>query len=459
MRYAANGSLAEQAATRCDVNNRRWTDIKLRFVASFNPSRIEALELDPATEVSFVPMNAIGDDGSLQLDETKPISEIGQGYTFFANGDVVIAKITPCFENGKGAFVTGLSNGKAFGTTELIVVRPDQRRSVGRFLHWLFTSPDFRSQATAAMYGAGGQKRVPDDFVKDFTICLPTIVEQAEIAAFLNRETAKIDDLIAEQERLIALLEEKRQAVISHAVTKGLDPNANSTSCNQGWLKEIPVHWAYRKLTALARLETGHTPSRQHSEYWAPEDCIIPWFTLADVNILRDGRTLTVFSTSEKISQIGIDNSAARLLPIETVILSRTASVGFSGIIDVPMAVSQDFAAWICGPQLRPKYLLFCLRSMYQEFRRLMFGSTHKTIYMPDIQAFRIPLPPIQEQDEIVSFIEGAVGTVDAMLDESWRLIILLKERRAALISAAVTGKIDVRSLVDNEALLPVAAE
>src|SRR5207249_3411959 len=109
------------------------------------------------------------------------------------------------------------------------------------------------------------------------------------------------------------------------------------------------------KLKYVTRLETGHTPSRQHPEYW--ENCTIPWFSLADVWQIRDGRKEYLEDTAEKVSELGLANSAARLLPLGTVIVSRTASVGFSGIMPVPMATTQDFVNWICGPKLLPEYL------------------------------------------------------------------------------------------------------
>ena len=424
-----------------------WPTTRLRFVASFNPSKSEISGLYPETEVSFLPMDAIGDDGSLRLDERRKISEVSQGYTYFRDNDVAIAKITPCFENGKGALMRGLHEGIGFGTTELIIIRPDGHLTIGKYLQWLFFSPEFRNLATAAMYGAGGQKRVPDDFVRDFATALPPVTEQSVIADFLESETAKIDSLVAEQERLIELLKEKRQAVISEAVTKGLNQNVETKDSGVVWLGEVPEHWGIRKLRQLARLESGHTPSRQRPDYWIEDECVIPWFTLADVGYLRVERNTRIGSTSQKISQIGLENSAARLLPSNTVILSRTASVGFSGITDFPLAVSQDFAAWICKPELDPTYLLFCLRSMKPEFKRLMMGSTHQTIYMPDIEAFRVPFPPLAEQVAIAEFVQTTIDEIDTLSTEAERGIELLRERRSALISAAVTGKIDVRDL------------
>ena len=279
-------------------------------------------------------------------------------------------------------------------------------------------------------------------------IAVPCETEQGAIATFLDHETAKIDALIAEQQRLIELLQEKRQAVISHAVTKGLNPDAPMKDSGVEWLGEVPEHWTVIPLRLAARIESGHTPSRSHNEYWIEKDCVHHWFTLGDVWQIRDGKAEYVYETQEKVSQAGLDNSAARMLPANTVILSRTASVGFSGILGVPMATTQDFVNWVCGPKIVPEFLLFVFRAMSKEFERLKYGSTHNTIYMPDIFSFRAPLPSLIEQGEIVSNVRESLRRLDASFDDLFRSKELLQERRSALISAAVTGQIDVRGLV-----------
>jgi type I restriction enzyme S subunit len=284
------------------------------------------------------------------------------------------------------------------------------------------------------------------------TAGMPPEPEQRDIAAFLDGETAKIDALVAKKERLIELLQEKRSALITRAVTKGLDPTVPMKGSGVEWLGEIPAHWEVKRTKFAARLRSGHTPSRQHPEYWA--DCSIPWFGLADVWQIRDGQVEYVTETEEKISELGLANSAARLLPRGTVMLSRTASVGFSAIMGVDMATTQDFANWVCGPNLRPEYLLYVFRSMTQEFRRLTMGSTHQTIYMPDIGGFSTPIPPLREQDSIVAHLRGEAARIDALVAKVREAIERLREFRTALISAAVTGKIDVR----GEASIPRAS-
>jgi len=203
------------------------------------------------------------------------------------------------------------------------------------------------------------------------------------------------------------------------------------------WLGEVPEHWLPMPIRYAAKLESGHTPSRSHPEYW--ENCTVPWFTLSDVWQIREERRQVIHDTAEKVSELGLANSSARLLPKGTVMLSRTASVGFSAIMGVDMATSQDFANWVCGSRLRPSFLLWAFQAMEHEFRRFMMGSTHNTIYMPDIQALRFALPSIPEQDALIAFLDRETAKIDALVAEQRRLIELLKEKRQAVISHAVT--------------------
>lgn len=363
----------------------------------------------------------------------------GEGVAFSAS-DVLYGKLRPYLAK----VLVAPQQGEAIG--DFHVLSPNQRRLNPNFLAYLLLCPPVVSLLNGSTYGAR-MPRVGWEFMSGLGMALPPLDEQAAIAAFLDRETGKIDALVEAQRRLIDLLGEKRQAAISHTVTKGLDPAARMKDSGAEWLGQVPAHWAVMPIRKAARLESGHTPSRQKAEYWVEEECVIPWFTLADVGVLRSGKVTHVSDTTHRISELGMANSAARLLPPETVFLSRTASVGFSGIMTRPMAVSQDFAAWVCGSDLSPDYLLLCLRAMRPEFRRLMMGSTHQTIYMPDIEKLSIPLPPRPEQEAIASFAFGQKALIDDLEEEVEAAIHLLRERRAGLISAAVTGKIDTRHL------------
>ena len=416
-----------------------WRTFRLRFLVETSSSKKDVRHLDPGTEVSFVPREAVREYGGIELTSVKPLTDVVDGYTYFRNGDVILAKITPCFENGKGALASGLSSGIGFGTTELHMLRPSFNLNA-RFLLYLTFSDHFRRIGTASMYGAGGQKRVSDGFIRNFRHPIPCLAEQRAIAAFLDRETARIDALVERSERLIELLEEKRAAFITRTVTRGLDPNVPMKDSGVEWLGEIPAHWEVKRIKWVARMESGHTPDKKVEDYW---DGDVPWVSLNDTQHLRDHDSIgdTAFYTNER----GLENSSARLLPARSVLFSRDATIGLCAITECAMAVSQHFIAWLCGNEISPEYLLRVFDAMQDELQRLTAGATLRTIGVPDVRTLTTPVPPLDEQQTIVQHIQQKCLGVDQATAKTRHAIALLKESRTALISAAVTGKIDVR--------------
>ncbi|MFG1638792.1 restriction endonuclease subunit S [Amycolatopsis sp. NPDC049252] len=199
----------------------------------------------------------------------------------------------------------------------------------------------------------------------------------------------------------------------------------------------IPSHWQSGNIRRFAEMKSGHTPSRSVLAYW--ENTEIPWFTLADVWQLRDGKQIYLGDTANKINELGLANSAAELLPAGTVVLSRTASVGFSGVMPRPMATSQDFWNWVCGPELIPEYLNYQFKSMTAEFKSLNMGSTHQTIYQKDAATLRIVVPPLEEQRAIADYLDRETVRIDTLIEEQQRLIEMLRERRRAAVEEAVS--------------------
>jgi type I restriction enzyme S subunit len=185
-------------------------------------------------------------------------------------------------------------------------------------------------------------------------------------------------------------------------------------------------------LSDLARLETGHTPSRRHPEYW---DGDVPWVGIRDATG-NHGRT--IYDTLQHATQLGIDNSSARILPAGTVCLSRTASVGYVVIMGVQMATSQDFVNWVCGPQLDPYYLKYVLQNDKDALLRFASGTTHQTIYFPEVKAFNILLPPLNVQRGIVA----TLGALDDKIESNRRIIELVP----GLIRAQLCAGLDAGS-------------
>ena len=394
---------------------------------------------DPSNDIAFFKvkhLNVHGLGASIQDTEDTVSEETARTLraTIFPPGTIVFAKIGAALLLGRFSML----GRKACIDNNMAAFIPHKR----------LLEPDFALLSLSqidmtTMVQPGPVPSLDTEAFNNFSIQPPDLDTQHIIVKFLHRETARIDQLIEKRERQTDILREREEATFLGAVT-GFSRAGPKKASGVEWIGNIPVHWEAPKFTHISRQETGHTPSRKEDAYWVPEDCIIPWFSLADVWQIRQGDRVYVSETAEKISQIGIANSAARLLPANTVILSRTASVGFPAILGVPMATTQDFVGWICGARIKPKYLYYILRAMKPVFRRLMMGSTHQTIYMPDIHSFRTPLPPVSEQDQIVVELDRATSrfrTAAAMITAS---VAKLREFRAALITAAVTGKIDV---------------
>jgi type I restriction enzyme S subunit len=379
-------------------------------------------------------MEAIGEDGSLDLHRRR-LSDVEVGYTYFRDNDVTVAKITPCFENGKGAIMRGLVGGIGFGTTELIVARPDLAQTTSEYLNWLFRSAPFRILGEACMYGAGGQKRVPDDFVRDFAIAFPPLPEQVAIASFLDHETGKIDALAEEQRRLIELLKEKRQAVISHAITKGFDATALMKESDVEWLGKVPSHWEVVPLRWLFRFVKRQEDAK-----------------LEVLSVYRDFGVIEKSSRNDNNNTTPEDLSKYQTVRVGDLVVNKMkawqGSVGVSthdGITSPDYAVfepkhggSDRYFNWLLRCRLLPNVYLSISNGIRNDQWRLE----------PDkLKAVRLPLPPVAEQAAIADAIQGRVASFDGLIAGAEAAITLLKERRAALISAAVTGKIDVRGI------------
>lgn len=427
---------------------RGWPVLRLRYCAAINPSRSEGNGLQDDTEVSFVPMEAVCEYGGLRLDQTRSLAEVATGYTYFREGDVVVAKITPCFENGKGSIAEGLMNGLGFGTTELHVLRP--LATLDRaFLFYLTISHPFRNIGTAYMYGAGGQKRVPDDFVCDFRHPIPPLSEQRAIVALLDRETARIDALIEKKRRQIELLHEKRAALISHAVTKGLDPTALMKDSGVDWLGEIPAHWEMKRLKFASILQTGLTLGKKYADR---EFVARPYLRVANV---QDG-----YLDLETITEVELPPQEAARYELQPGDVLMTEGGDFDKLgrgyvweCQIPGCLHQNhiFAVRPHARVLNPHFLAAVLTSSHG---KSYFTSTSQqttnlaTTNSTKLGSFPVPLPPMAEQALILERVKRESERLDTMIGKVNLSIDRLREYRTALISAAVTGKIDVRKEV-----------
>jgi type I restriction enzyme S subunit len=293
-----------------------------------------------------------------------------------------------------------------------------------------------------------GRWRLPPDEFNAFIVPLPPHDEQTAIADFLDRETAKIDGLIAEQERLIALLKEKRQAVISHAVTKGLDPNAPMRDSGVEWLGEVPAHWRISRLKHLS----SHVVDCLHTTPTYEGDLIYPAIRTAD---LERGRLL--LGQARLVSEEVYQERVQRLPPEPGDILySREGELGMAALVpkDTKLCLGQRMMMFRTYPHVDSAYVMWLLNSdaVYQQVMSTVGGATSPHVNIADIVNFAIPLPPLHEQADIAHKIKEIASACDGLIEKSEEAISFLQERRSALISAAVTGKIDARPLAPASA-------
>ena len=272
-------------------------------------------------------------------------------------------------------------------------------------------------------------------------LLLPRYSEQTAIAAFLDRETARIDFLIEKKQRQIELLQEKRSALISHAVTKGLDPNVKMKDSGVEWLGEIPEHWEVKSIRRIAKaVKTGGTPAGAEEMHF--DQTGFNWYTPSDFHV-----DVTLSGSSRRLSEIG--KKEVRLFPAMTVMMVGIgATIGKVALSLEPSSCNQQINAIVCNSKMTPKFLTYLLRIMRAYIFRCGKFTTLPIINQEDTKALIITCPPLPEQDVIVSILDNETERTDALIGKIQMSIDKLREYRTALISAAVTGKIDVRKEV-----------
>ena len=351
-------------------------------------------------------------------------------------GDFVFADTSEDID-GSGNFTQLTSDTVTFAGYHTIIARPERRTNT-RYLAYLFDAKEFRTQIRLAVKGVKVFS-ITQAILRGADIWVPSDDEQKNIASFLDHETAKIDALIEKQQRLIELLKEKRQAVISHAVTKGLNPNAPMKDSGVEWLGEVPAHWEMKKLRFLGEARNGLT--------YSPED------------IVDEGEgTLVLRSSNVQNMKIAFGDNVyvnkqipKRIITClnDILICSRNGSralIGKNALIEENAAgLAYGAFMMVFRSEVNP-YLFWVLNSQLFEYQSGTFlTSTINQLTVENINGFEIPLPPAEERSAIIVYVKERTSKIDVLISQVESSLALIHERRTALISAAVTGKIDVR--------------
>lgn len=323
-------------------------------------------------------------------------------------------------------------------TQSSVRLSPEHAVISSQYLAWFLRSPAATKQFNRLRLGTGVPRLNVGD-VREISVPLRSLNDQERIVEKIEALTTRSRRAREALEALPALLDRYRASVLAAAfrgdltkdwreehsgvnatdlvastpapqqprggrtAAEGVTAGRAALSVNNPQT-QLPQGWVWTPLLRIARQETGHTPSRSVPAYW---DGDIPWIGIRDAGAHHG---TVIDDTFQHVTQAGLDNSSARLLPAGTVCLSRTASVGYVVIMGRDMATSQDFVTWTCSEALEPKFLMYALLAEGEDIRRFGKGSTHTTIYFPEVRAMHIALPPLEEQRAIVARVEAALS-------------------------------------------------
>lgn len=397
----------------------------------WNPCRFKnfvSLINTPSTDDNKIGLENI-ESGTGHFKETD--SEFEGNGVQFVEDDIVYGKLRPYLRK------VWLATNKGNAVGDFFVFRAN--KSNPSYIHWLMLSDGFTSETNGSTYGAK-MPRVSSDFILSMRYVLPPLLEQQAIASFLDAKTKPIDDIIAKREKQIELLEEMKSAIISRAVTKGLNPEAQMKDSGIEWIGEIPEHWEVADLKRYAKISTGKTPSTKKDEYFENEEIV--WFTPGD---FPDG-SIILNDSSRKIDKRAIKASEAFLYPKNSVFLVGIGgTLGKIGIFEEEASCNQQINVIVCKSHILKSYVAYYLYSKKEILKVYSNAATLPILNQDKTGYIKIALPPLSEQQAIASYLDSETSKIDTRIAKRRKQIELLQEYKQALITAAVTGKIDVR--------------
>ncbi|ELV8594926.1 restriction endonuclease subunit S [Vibrio fluvialis] len=413
-----------------------WKVTKVKHAAKINPSNHFTFS-EFSDHACFLPMEAVLASGEVDYSSKRLVKDVKSGFTSFKKDDVLLAKITPCFENGKGAYLNEMPTKYGFGSTEFHVIRAN-KHYVPHFLYYLTKTHMFMDFGEQMMTGSAGQKRVPTAFLENFEFASPSYKEQLNIVSFLTVNIELVDEAIAIKKKQIELLKERKQIIIQQAVTQGLNPNVPKKSSGVDWIGEIPEHWSVKRAKYLLdeineRSETGleELLSVSHMTGVTP----------------RSEKNVTMFMaedyTGSKLCHSG-----------DLVINIMWAWMGALGVSDRTGIVSPSYGVFREQREgtFVPKYLEMLLKSTkYVEYYNKVSTGLHSSrlrFYGHMLFDMALGFPPYEEQTQIVEYISRECSKVDEAITVQAEQVSKLKEYKTTLINSAVTGKIKVTELV-----------
>jgi restriction endonuclease S subunit len=411
-----------------------WKRSRIRNVAALSPncSQTRPTLDEPCT---VVPMELLTTDGVIDVSNQQPLEDISTGLPLFEKGDVLFAKITPCMENGKGAFVRQLPTRYAFGSTEFHVLRAGNKVD-GQFLYYATFNPVYRAYAAENMVGAAGQKRVSSRFLKDTRLFLPPLPEQQRIAAYLDASCAAIDAAVVTKRSQLETLDAVRASIIETAVTRGLNAKTKLRLIDHDWIGSLPENWAAVRIKrVISRIDYGISVSSERDGKHA---------VLKMGNIQRGE---IVFSKMEFVDEVADE----LLLEHNDLLYNRTNSPDQVGKAALFLGKKDDavtFASYLVrlrvNHRIIPEFLNYAVNcgGFLAFARRLAIPSVQQSnLNSTRYGRLHIPMPPVTEQRAICAYLNTKVGEMKRVVTTIETQIATLTAYRKSLIHECVTGQ------------------
>jgi len=380
----------------------RWPIKKLGEMAILNPSKSEIKDLPNDVEISFVPMSAVDENKQkIRERDTRTLGSVRKGYTYFKEGDILFAKITPCMENGKVAIAKDLANGIGFGSTEFHVIRPG-RLVISEWIFYFISRPDFRKEAKKHMTGTAGQQRVPVEFLESIEIPLPPFSEQKRIVKKIEKFFAEIDKAEKLRKETIEDTENLLKSAMQEVFERG---------GKEGWIT--------KKLGEIASLRMGET--------------------LIKRDLTGDG--LPVYSADSTEIPWGFTSRNKLKFPRGSLVIGARGTIG-----SVKLPKDKFFTATqttiIITPKklIVPKFLYFVL--YLHDFRKITTGVGIPMITIRSLKNLQIPLPPFSEQKQIVAYLDSLSKKIRQLKELQNQTAHEISQLRQSILDKAFKGQL-----------------
>lgn len=411
-----------------------WTRVRLKFAVDYINEKV-----DFEGDGEYVALENISSWTSIRLPSETPLEPSSQTNRF-QSGDVLFGKLRPYLAK------VLLVDFDGYASSECLVLRG--KAVLPEFVRYWCLSKDFIELVDGSTFGSK-MPRADWDFIGNTVALIPPPPVQRAIAAHLDRETAKIDTLIAKKRELIAKLKEQRSALISRTVTRGLppeaaqaaglDPNPPMKDSGVEWIGEVPAHWTVKPvkfLTQIVRGQFTHRPRNDPSLY----DGAYPFVQTGD--IARAKRYVTEYS--QTLNDLGL--AVSKQFPEGTLVMTIAANIGDMAVINFPACFPDSIVGFIPTARVDIDFLYYLFLAMKRELLATATLNTQLNLNVERIAAIDAVQPPVNEQRKIADYLDKACGEIDSLLLKVETAITRLTEYRAALITAAVTGQLEISS-------------